>query len=234
MCNKLNIMFKSSLFFAAALCLTALSCKKDESEELPSAPESYMNVEAGSSRSYSFQENNPPTPPVNYTLIPAGRDTTVNGKTYKIFINSNGTLEYYNQNGNNYYTLMVAPLGLSEELFENLYLKTDQPVNSSWDNTFSLDAGLPFPISIVLNNKIVEKNVSRTINGNTYNNVIHVKSSISASIGPLPVTGLSSEINNYYAPKYGMVESSNIVGIDFNGLQDSTNNITKLVSATFP
>ena len=229
-------MNKVSLFLLfSCLSIVIFSCKKDDVDPQQPAVESYMNLSAGSSRVYSFQENNPPTAPSSYTLTPAGRDTTVDGKVFTIFNGRNGSLEYYNVTGNNYYTLIKLPGGFTNDVFVNLYLKSDQPVNSSWTQNYTVDIpGLPLPATVVLTNKIVEKDITRTVSSLTYNNVIHVSSSISGNVGPLPITGLSSDINNYYAPKYGMIESSNIFGINFSGIQDSTNTVTKLTSSVIP
>ena len=228
-------MKKKSIFLLfASLSVLIFSCKKDNPDD-QQGTESYMNMSAGSSRTYSFQQNNPPTPATSYTLTPAGRDTSISGKSFAIFNNSNGSLEYYNVTGNDYYSLINVPGGLTDQLFVNLYLKADQPVNASWVQNLNFDVpGIPFPVSLVLTNKIAEKNVTRTVNSIAYNNVIRVSTTISGNVGPLPITGLNSDINNYYAPKYGLIESSNIIGIDFQGVQDSTNTMTKLTSSVFP
>lgn len=228
-------MSKKSIFLLfACLSIVVFSCKKDDPTELLPATESYINNSAGSSRTYTTQDNNPPSTTTTYTLTPAGRDTIVDGKTYSVFNSTNGNTEYYNQTGNNYSTLLTLQ-GLSDQVFVNLYLKADQPVNTSWTQSYTVNIpGVPLPVTVVLTNKIVEKGITRIVGSNTYNNVIHVSSSITASAGPLPITGITSDINNYYAPKYGMIESSNIFSIDFQTIQQNTNTTTKLTSSVFP
>ena len=190
-------MNKKSIFLLfASLSVLIFSCKKDKPDE-QQGTESYMNLSAGSSRTYSFQQNNPPTTATSYTLTPAGRDTSISGKSFAIFNNSGGTLEYYNVTGNDYFSLITVPGGLSDQLFVNLYLKADQPVNASWIQNVSFDVpGIPFPISLILTNKIVEKNVTRTVGSIAYNNVIHVSTTVAGNVGPLPITGLNSDSNN--------------------------------------
>src|SRR4051812_7055741 len=93
-----------------------LACKKNGGTV---AAEGYMNMTAGNTWNYDLVNNNPPgTTP--YTLTSTNRDTTINGKSYHIFTNSNGNIsEYYNITGNDYYSWISLPAPLSTSV-ENL------------------------------------------------------------------------------------------------------------------
>ncbi len=87
----------------------------------------------------------------------------------------------------------------------------------------------PLPVPVTLTNNIAERDVTKVINGVTYSNVIHTSSSISSAL--IPAEFLATSINTYYAPKYGLIESSTIIQLDYLGLTINANLHTKLISA---
>jgi hypothetical protein len=84
-------------------------------------------------------------------------------------------------------------------------------------------------VPVIITNTIAEKGISKTVNGNNYTDVIHVSTSITSTSIP---TGLTSDIHAYYAKKYGLIESSAIVSLNFLGVVQNINVTTKLNSAT--
>ena len=132
--------------------------------------------------------------------------------------------------GHDYYQFDSLPLGLGTEPFERLYLKDDIPVGTNWVQTLTVDIpALPLPVLVTITNTVAEKGISRTINNLEYKNVIHVSTSISAA--GIPPTSLTTDISSYYAPKFGLIENSNVVELDFGGLTESIDIQTKLLSA---
>lgn len=238
---------KKSLFSAILASICLLSCSKDDSSTPPPTGDAYMDYSVGAVRNYGFKNNNPITPEENYTQTTTNRDTVINGRSYKIFTNSNGGEEYFNtstvSNGNDYYTVTsLAGLGLGTENIIQLYLKDYVNAGGSWSNgpyNFNIDvSGANVPISLRLTNTMVSVNGTRTVNGINYTDVRHVKTTVAGTVGTPPlstdITGLFSDINSYYAPRYGLIENSTILSIDFMGIQDSVNTQTRLLSAVIP
>ncbi|HSV09347.1 MAG TPA: hypothetical protein VLI68_01165, partial [Hanamia sp.] len=69
----------------------------------------------------------------------------------------------------------------------------------------------------------------RTVNGVNYSNVIHVATSLSSA---LISSGFTSAIDTYYAPKYGLIESSTLIHLSYLTLSENINIKTKLMSAS--
>jgi hypothetical protein len=86
------------------------------------------------------------------------------------------------------------------------------------------------PITLTATNKIIEKGISRTVNGQNYSNVIHVSTDLSSA---LITSGLTSNIDSYYAPNFGMIENTTVIHLDVPllGLAENVDVTTKLVSA---
>ena len=76
----------------------------------------------------------------------------------------------------------------------------------------------------------MEKGISRTVNSTSYSDVIHVSTTISSAL--IPAASLTTVINSYYAPKYGLIENSSVVHLDFAGIVQDVDTETKLVNAT--
>ena len=225
---------KKALFAAIIILATTLSCKKDNGNNPPGATATvYMSLSAGSTRNYELTNNNPPSAPTSYTVTSTTRDTAIGTRSYHIFSNSNsGGSEYYNISGNEYFSYQSLPAALGSATVENLYLKDNAAVNTTWNQTFPVTlTGVPFPVTVKILNTILEKGISRTVNNIVYTNVIHVKSDITASVLVTPVTGLTSNINYYYAPKVGLIENTTIIDLDFMGIVNHTNTRTILKSA---
>jgi len=222
---------KNAFFPGILILVTLLSCSKDDSTPPPGSATLYMSLTAGSTRNYEYINNNPPSAPSLYTLTSTTRDTTVNSRSYHVFTNSNGPSEYYNNTGNDYYTFQNLPEALGGSSEENLYLKDNVAVNSTWNQTFDITiSGIPLTVTII--NKIIEKGVAKSVNSINYNDVIHVKTDVSASSVFGPVTGLTSDIHSYYAPKVGLIQNTTVIDLDFMGFISNTNTQTNLKSST--
>jgi len=212
------------------------SCKKDTTSPPPPPAEKFMSLTAGSTWNYKFT-NNPSTTPVssNYAVSATSRDTTANGKTYRVFSNTAGANEYYNITGSDYYTFRSLQTSFIDTSLEVLYLKDNLDVNGTWkqDFGFSVDFfGTSIPLTLSFNNKIAQKGITKTVNGVTYTDVTDVETTLSLAGSPVPVT-LTSNIHYYYAPKVGQIENKTVITFSATGITPTNiDQKTELQSAT--
>jgi hypothetical protein len=209
--------------------LFIISCKKNETTNVPQQ-DTYVTTSAGSTWNY-HETDSSGTTPVNkdYTLTSTSGDSSINGRNYHIFSNSAGSNQYLNITGSDYYQFDSLPAGFGTTVFESLYLKSVAGVGTSWTQALSVNlSGIPVPV--LLTYTIAEKGSSRSVNGTTYTDVIHVSTSISSSL--IPAASLITNINSYYAEKYGLIETSNIIRLNYMGFVQNLNTETKLVNAT--
>lgn len=217
-------------FVVLAVLLASTSCKKSSTTDTPADADKYMSITAGSSWQYRTV-NNTTSATTNYSLTSTNRDSSINGKNYHVFTNSNGgNSEYYLVSGNDYYTFRSLGVAVGNTSFENLYLKDNSAAGASWSQSISLTVpGVPIPVPITLTYTIVDKGSSRTVNGISYSDVIHVKTSITSSL--IPAANLTTDIHNYYARKVGMIENTNILNLNFSGIVQNTDTKTILLSS---
>ncbi len=206
------------------------SCKKNDGGT-PAAVK-FMSLTSGSTWTYKFTENAVPT---NYTVTATGSDTTANSKTYRIFTNSSGPNEYYNITGSDYYTFRSLRTSFIDTSLEVLYLKDNLGVNGTWkqDINFTVDFfGTSIPLILTFNNKIAQKGISKTVNGQAYTDVTDVETTLSLTGSPIPYT-LTSNIHYYYAPKVGQIENSTVISFTATGLTPTNvDQKTELQSST--
>lgn len=187
-----------------ALLLLALftACDKDES----SPTTNYSPMTAGST--WTYQNNSG----ANYTLTATNRDTSLLGNTFKVFTSTNGINQYRRKSGNDYFRSASLP-GISNNVFEELYLKDGAEVNATWQGSQTINApGIPIPLTATLTYTVKEKGVSRTVGNRTFNNVIHIRLDISVANA-----GNVGGGDFYYAEGIGMIE--NAVLVTFGGQQ---------------
>ena len=215
------------------IILIAISCKKKSGTTPPPMQQDvYLTTTAGSTWSYHQVDSSGATP-VNsdYTLTSTARDTTINSKSYHIYTNSGGGSQYLNLTGDNYYQFDSLPAGFGATAFENLYLKNNVDAGTQWTQNLSVTvSGVPLAIPLTITYTIAEKGISKTVNNQPYTNVIHVTASISSSL--IPPSALTSSINMYYAPKYGMIASSTIINLNYSGVVKYANITSLLTNAT--
>jgi hypothetical protein len=217
---------KYSLITLSLACL-AFGCKKS-SDTTPSG--TYFNKNANSTWDYRNTDNSSGTPVVTtYTLTSTDRDSSINGKSYHVYSNSNGPNSYLNATGNDYYQYSSMFTSISPDMIELLYLKDNLSAGQIWLQNISVTiSGFPFPL--ILTNTVMEKGISRTVNGTTYSNVIRVKTDLGSSV--LPPGTFTSDINSYYAPGYGLIETNTSLQVNFGGSITNIDQSTILVSAT--
>ena len=209
------------------------SCsKKDATPSTPPTTDAYLNSNAGSSWTYHETDSSTATPSSSdYTVTSTSTDTTIDSKSYHIYSYSYGGSEYLNLTGHNYYQFDSIPGGLGQ-VIERLYLQDNAAANATWSQNFSVNmnvGGVPFAIPVTLTNKIVETGISRMVNGTNYTGVIHVSTTISST--SIPAANLTSSIDAYYAPNYGLIENSTLVNLNYLGLAEYVNIKTQLTSS---
>jgi hypothetical protein len=220
-----NLLFPAFILFI-------ISCKKNSTTNTPQPQDSYLTTTTGSTWNYHQTDSSGSTPVnTDYTVTSAAKDTLVNGRSYHVFNLSTGSNQCLNISGNDYYQYDSLPAGLGTAVFERLYLKDNVSIGSSWAQSTNVTVpGIPFPVPVTLTYQISEKGISRTVNAITYNDVIHVSTTISSAL--IPSASLTSSIHSYYAKKYGLIENSTIIKLDYTGIVENVNIDTKLVSAT--
>lgn len=209
-----------------AVCLTALSCKKSSSDPQPTpAPVTYMSMTAGNTWTYETRDNTTAITTTN-TSTSTSRDSSIIGKNYHIFTNSNGAAnDYYNLTGSDYYTYRSISAALSTPPIEVIYLK-DAAANTSWSQTVNVPVtGLPTPVPVVFTNNITAKGLSRTINGKPYTDVIQVTTTV--AVTGLPAGSVTTDIQSYYAPKYGLIDNKNKISLPALTINIDQNTILK-------
>lgn len=196
--------------------LTSSDCNK-KPDPVPAAPVTYQPTTTGSEWNYTTT-GTIASGPVNiaYKLTATSKDTTSNGRTYKVFTNSVGPNEYYNKSGNDYYR--ISSFAALPQSIEALYLKDNQAAGASWAETKTLTIpGAPFPVPVNLNYSIVGNKFDTSFNGSNFKEVIRVK--VSPSITGITID--NNDITYLFAKDVGMIVNKvrlkvTIAGIDVN------------------
>ena len=220
-----NLLFPAFILFI-------ISCKKTSETSPPPPQDTYLTTTTGSTWSYHQTDFSGVTPiSTDYTVTSSSKDTLINARSYHIFNLSTGDYQYLSLSGNDYHQLDSLPAGLGIGVFERLYLKDNVNVGTTWTQSISVTIpGVTIPVPVTLTYTIAEKGISRTVNSTNYTDVIHVSTTISSTI--IPSASFTSNINSYYAKKYGLIENSTIVNLDYSGIVENVNVETTLISAT--
>jgi hypothetical protein len=214
--------------FVAFLALgsTLISCKKPQEtpDPVPVAT-TYMSMTAGNSRTYETKDNTTTTTTTN-TSTSTNRDSSIIGKNYHVFTNSNGAAnDYYNLTGTDYYTYRSISAALSTPPIEVIYLK-DAAANTSWSQTVNVPVtGLPTPVPVIFTNNITAKGLNKTVNGKAYTDVVQVTTTV--AVTGLPPGSVTTDIQSYYAPKYGLIENKNKISLPLLTINIDQNTILK-------
>jgi hypothetical protein len=185
----------NKLTFLMIWCLvvgTLASCSKDEAETapVPGTEQDYMPSTAHSTWTYGG------TSP--YTLTATGATKVINGKTYYEMEEKKGTEtnKYYLLKDKGVYTVIGMISGTGS--LEIPILKEDTPVGKPWEQTGTIN-GADTKMTFV----IVEKDVSKTVEGKTYKNVINVKMDMAFSLMGVPLGGLTGHF--YFSKGVGLI-----------------------------
>lgn len=222
-------MNKNILIALPFLFLFASCGKEKAKSNTPPEKLIYQNKAAGSTWKYHEVNASGATAiQSDYTITSSGGDTTIGGKTYHIYNLSFGLNRYLNVQGNDYFEYDTMPGGGTLKNFDRLYLKTEAPSGTTWnqDVTFSIE-GIQIPVKV--SNTIEESGIKKTLNGTTYENVIHVSTKITSAL--IPAASLTTNIHSYYAPGYGLLENTSKLNLDYLGMVEKIDMATTLTSA---
>lgn len=218
-----------TVVYLVAVTLIFSACKKNNSNSSVST-DVYLNTTQGSSWSYTQTDKSGTKPPSNYTVTSSSKDTTINSRKYHVYDYSSGGSEYLGVDGHDYYQYDSIPVSGGINI-ERLFLKDNASAGTTWNQDFSLTIpGVPLPVPLTVSNKIAEKGINRTVNGTNYSNVIHVSTSLSS--GLIPSSSFSSSIDSYYAPRYGLIENTTVIHLDYLGLTEDINVNTELTGSS--
>lgn len=208
---------KKTILALCCLCILAVSCKKNNPDNVAPADQPYSNTNDGSNWTYEQSTQDPTTGDTTSlidTVRVTGVDTTIgtgtDAKIYRVLSHTAGVNAYLNVSGNDYYQFQeIAMLGTQ---IQALYLKDNVAVGTSWSQNETVTVpGIPIPITITLGSSITEKGTSKIVNGVTYNDVIGVKTTLT-----VPGLTVNSDIQNYYARNIGLIAGN--YDIDVSGL----------------
>ena len=207
---------QKSLFICTILfiVLSAGNCKKPGNDNLPAPENSYQPVTVGSEWNYTVTGSNAGT----FKVTMLNKDTTVNGKAYKVASNSAGSNEYYHKSGGDYFRYTkVAELNNQE--VELLYLTDNVNVGTTWTETeYATIHGIPVTVQLAFT--VSEKGISFVVNGVTFTDVIKVTV---VPTFPVPST---SDLQYYYAKNIGLIYSKTNLSIPLASI--NSNSETKL------
>ena len=197
-------MKRNLLVILALLTLFYASCKKDQANKTPSSADSYFPVTAGSTWRYYDLVQGGSTDTI--TIKMTGGTSTFDNKTYynaaSISTNNGaGTEFFYAANHEYSIRALNAYAGTTIEL--KLYNDTATVGN----NLFSTptDNGLVDIIPARTINTVIAKNLTWTINGKTFTNVIHTEVDFQYDYSGSYQTGFLYDF--YLAKGIGMIES---------------------------
>lgn len=217
-------MTRKPFFLFPILALFAVSCKKNKGTTTPPPATPYMSTTANSTWNYRL-ENYRTSTTTDYTVKATSSDSSINGRTYRIYERlDNGSHEYFNISGSDYYGFRDLGENFGGTKLDILYLKDNLAVNGTWNQSFDVTLS-GFTIPVKLTNTVKEKGVSRTVNGVAYSDVIRVETSISSTL--IPAANLTSDIQSYYAPKVGNIETTYKIHLDYLGFTNDVD--TKLI-----
>ena len=218
------------LFIAGVLFFTSCDKNDDSNPNPPQPADTYINTNEGST--WTYHEDNSASGTTigsDYTVTSTNKDTTIGTRKYHVYSYSYGGSRYLNMSGHEYYQFDSIPVG-SGITVQRLYLKDDAAVGAGWEQETNITVpGVIIPIPLKMTNTITEKGITRTVKGAEYKDVIHVSSSLSS---PLVTSGFTSTIDSYFAPKYGLIENTTKIDLDYMGIVQKIDLKTTLVSGS--
>jgi len=191
-------------FYLLFLFFGLLSACTKESSKIPNqgSKANYQPTTAGSVWNYRVTG----TSNYIYTLKAEERDSIINNKPYRVFSNNKDPYEYYYKTGGDYYRY-ARPPEFNFQPVDMLYIRDYLAAGQEWLEVESIKVpvgGIDVSVNAEVTVKIEEKDISYTVNGVTYNNVIHlsVKPEFKALLIPI---GNTSDIHYYYADNIGLI-----------------------------
>src|ERR1700744_4443836 len=174
-------MKKTLSILVIGVALLAAGCSKSKNNPSPASSDSYLPVTSGSSWVYNdiIQGTNSPL-----TVTMTGAKSVFNGKTYYTATSSSsakGTSTGYFYADNHSYSFRATAVGVNVTI--ELQMGNDaQNVGYTW-TTSPNDSGSINGVPAQTINTIKEKNITKVVNGKTFNNVIHTQVDLQYDMG---------------------------------------------------
>ncbi len=211
---------KKSILVAVVLICLFVACRKSEGTVV-----NYLPSTTGSSWTYdetiiSRINNQETNQNFQNTSTMTGRDTLINGRTYKVIANTVDANSYRGKIQEDYFLYgRFAPIfGNNIELN---YLKENLAAGASWNTIFLANVPGQGDLNVRIRYTIGVKDSAMTVRGNNFKNVIRVKLDVFviSQIGEISI----GNGNYYYANGVGEIKSQisiNALGQSYNMSQD--------------
>jgi hypothetical protein len=197
-------MKRNLLVILALVTLFYTSCKKDRANAAPSSADSYFPVTAGSTWRYYDLVQDGSTDTITIKML--GSTSTINNKTYynvSSTSTNNGAGTEYFYAANHMYAIRAlnayAGTVIELKLFNDTASVGNNLVSTPTDN------GLVDVIPARTINTVIAKDLTKTINGQTFTNVIHTQVDFQYDYSGVYQTGFLYDF--YLAKGIGMIES---------------------------
>ncbi len=182
----------------ALLCLAMFSCtkkKKIESVNTNNSKDSltYQPKVPGSKWTYERSLNG--VLQATYSVTRLNYDTTINGHTYQVFDSEVEGHQYFRQEGNKYYLVLVAAANMTET---NL-IDVDKNIGDTWVGAVNGTDTYYYTM--------VDKIPAYTLDGFTFKNVLRIHNERKDQNNNITLSG-----DSWYAQGVGQVFSSGTVG----------------------
>jgi hypothetical protein len=226
---------KKLLLSCLTISLLAISCKKDDDNGDGSANQ-FMSTTPGNYWVYRTTDANGTS---TDTMRSSSRDTIIQARSFHVYDYSSGGMAFYNITGTEYYNYVSFSQDPLIEL-TNRYLVTTAPKGTSWlggTTSFTIDPStiipgappIPLTATVTLNNTMMNTDTTVVINGRTYSNVMYVRSNL--NITGIPTLTVTSDIDSYYAKKYGEIFNHTVINTNLAG--ELANTTTTLLTTNF-
>ncbi|HMZ46865.1 MAG TPA: hypothetical protein PKG56_06695 [Chitinophagaceae bacterium] len=132
------------------------------------------------------------------------KDTILGGNSYRVFY-ANGSLDdtaFYRKSGGDYYRWDA--LDGNTGYMPLLFLKEDKPAGTQWESNIANTVYSGIPTQVKMKYTLMSVNVSRTVESNTFDSVIHVKNELQYKI--LGTFQTIQTMNTYFAKNVGLIE----------------------------
>jgi hypothetical protein len=218
-----------------SILLLVASCKKPATTDPPAETGDYQPLTVGSQWNYTVTGSNAGS----FTFSVINKDSTINGRTYKVMANTAGSNEYIHKSGGSYYRYNPV-VELNNQVVELLYLKDNIAKGQTWTEVKTINVNITgfgsVPITATLVCTIAEKDIDYVVNAVTFKNVIKVTvvpsfvAQLPAPFGSTPINPDSYDLQYYYAKNVGLIYSKTSLVIALASVNSSSE--TKLGAYT--
>jgi hypothetical protein len=220
-----TILICATLF----IVLCSGNCKKNGTNPPAADQGDYQPLTPGSEWNYTVTGG---ASAGSYKLTVLNRDSSVNGRSFRVFSNTAGSNEYYNKTGSDYFRF-AAPAELNNQQIELLYLKDNLAKGQTWAETKTVRinfSGTLVNVTAQFTYTVADKGIEHVVNGVTFKDVIKltVVPVFTAFGSNIPIQ--SSSIQYFYARKVGLI--NNIIALKIELASIDVNTETKLGAYT--